>query len=60
MRGFGEELDYDELEKYNEKQDKKLRKIIGDENFEKWRAAHPRELPKMPELEIEKQLEVLF
>ena len=36
------------------KQDKKLRKIIGDENFEKWRAAHPQELPKMPELELEK------
>ena len=27
---------------------RKLRKIIGDENFEKWRAAHPQELPKMP------------
>ena len=51
MPAFGKAVDYDELEKYNAKQDKKLRKIIGDENFEKWRAAHPQELPKMPELE---------
>ena len=54
MPAFGGEVDYEELEKYNAKQDKKLRKIIGDENFEKWRAAHPQELPKMPELELEK------
>lgn len=54
MPAFGGEVDYEALEKYNTKQDKKLRKIIGDENFEKWRAAHPQELPKMPELELEK------
>ena len=54
MPDFGGEVDYEELEKYNAKQDKKLRKIIGDENFEKWRAAHPQELPKMPDLELEK------
>ena len=33
MPAFGGEVDYEELEKYNAKQDKKLRKIIGDENF---------------------------
>ena len=54
MPAFGGEVDYEELEKYNAKQDKKLRKIIGDENFEKWRAAHTQELPKMPDLELEK------
>ena len=48
MPAFGE-IDYEELEKYNAKQDKKLRKIIGDENFERWRAAHPQRPPKMPE-----------
>ena len=53
MPAFGGEVDYEELEKYNAKQDKKLRKIIGDENFEKWRATHPQELPKMPELKLE-------
>lgn len=45
------EIDYEGFEKYNAKQDKKLRKIIGDENFVKWRAAHPQEAPKMPEIE---------
>lgn len=49
MPAFGGEIDYEELEKYNAKQDKKLRKIIGDENFERWRAAHPHEIPKMPD-----------
>ena len=49
---FAQEIDYEALEKYNAKQDKKLRKIIGDENFEKWSTAHPREVPKLPELEI--------
>lgn len=53
MPAFGGEVDYEELEKYNAKQDKKLRKIIGDENFEKWRATHPQEFPKMPELKLE-------
>lgn len=50
---FAQEIDYEALEKYNAKQDKKLRKIIGDENFEKWRAAHPQEVPQLPELEIQ-------
>ena len=50
---FAQEIDYEALEKYNAKQDKKLRKIIGDENFEKWSAAHPQEVPKLPELEIQ-------
>lgn len=53
MPAFGGEVDYEEIEKYNAKQDKKLRKIIGEENFEKWIAAHPHEAPKMPELELQ-------
>ena len=44
---FMPDVDYEELEKYNAKQDKKLRRIIGDEYFAKWRAAHPRELPPL-------------
>ena len=52
MPAFGE-IDYEKLDKYNAKQDKKLRKIIGDENFEKWRAAHPQEPPKMPDWELD-------
>ena len=51
---FGGEVDYEQLEKYNAKQDKKLRKIIGDKNFEQWRASHPLEAPKMPDLELKK------
>ena len=50
---FAQEIDYETLEKYNAKQDKKLRKIIGDEIFEKWSAAHPHEVPKLQELEIQ-------
>ena len=52
MPPFGE-IDYEALEKYNAKQDKKLRKIIGDENFAIWRAAHPQEVPRMPEPKFE-------
>ena len=43
MPAFSGVVDPEELEKYNAKQDKKLRMIIGDENFEKWRANHPQE-----------------
>ena len=49
------EIDYEALDAYNAKQDKKLRKIIGDENFAKWRANHPQEIPKMPEPELRKE-----
>lgn len=49
---FGQEVDLDALEKYNARQDKKLRKILGDEYFEQWRARHSQELPKMPDLEL--------
>ena len=42
-------IDYNALDKYNARQDKKLRKIIGDDNFRKWRDSHPLELPKLPE-----------
>ena len=44
----------------DEKQIKKVYKFFKSdiqyrrENFEKWRATHPQELPKMPELELEK------
>ena len=49
---MGQEIDFEKLEKYNQKQDKKLCKIIGEENFAKWRSAHPHEVPKLPELEL--------
>lgn len=42
----------EDIEKYNQKQDKKLRKIIGDSNFESWRAKHPQEDMPMPQPEI--------
>jgi len=37
-QGMKGDFDPEELEKYNEKQNKKLRKIIGDENFAKIKA----------------------
>ena len=49
---MGQEIDFEKVEKYNQKQDKKLCKIIGEENFAKWRSAHPHEVPKLPELEL--------
>ncbi len=47
-----QDVDMEQLEKYNLKQDKKLRRIIGDENFQAWRAAHPQEMPKLPDIEL--------
>lgn len=40
-----------EMEKYQQKQEKKLRKILGDDLHDQWRANHPaghRELPPPP------------
>ena len=50
-RPMGQEVDFEELEKYNQKQDKKLCKIIGEENFAKWRSSHPHEVPELPAFE---------
>jgi len=36
-------------EKYFEKQEKKLQKILTVEQYNKWHAAHPTEMPPMPE-----------
>ena len=52
--GFGREVDVEALNKYNAKQDKKLRKIIGDEKFGKWRAAHPHKSLELQEPELKK------
>ncbi len=49
---MGQEADFEELEKYNLKQDKKLCKIIGEENFAKWRSSHPHDAPKLPDPEL--------
>lgn len=49
-RPEGQDIDLEKLEKYNLKQDKKLRKIIGDDNFNRWRAAHPHQMPELPGL----------
>ena len=47
-----QEVDFEKLEKYNQKQDKKLCKIIGEENFAQWRASHPHEVPGFPGFEL--------
>ena len=51
-RMMEQEVDFEKLEKYNQKQDKKLCKIIGEENFAQWRASHPHEVPGFPEFEL--------
>ncbi len=37
---MGQEFDFGKFENYNRKQDKKLSKIIGEENFAIWRSSH--------------------
>jgi len=44
------EADLERLEKYNLKQENKLRKIIGDDNYGRWRASHPQDMLELPEL----------
>ena len=44
-------VDIEEIEKYNQKQEKKLKKILGEELYTQWRSAHPMEAPKLPEIE---------
>ncbi len=43
------EVDIEEIEKYNQNQEKKLKKILGDDLYTQWRASHPMEAPKLPE-----------
>lgn len=43
-------IDPEELERYNQKQEKKLKKILGEDLYAQWRAAHPQEAPKLPDL----------
>lgn len=50
--GKPREIDFEALDKYNAKQEKKLRKIIGDEKFEQWNASHPQRGPKLPDPEF--------
>jgi len=47
------EVDFEELDKYNQKQEKKLKKILGDDLYAQWRANHPMEAPKLPEIELQ-------
>lgn len=49
---MGDQVDFEELEKYNQKQEKKLKKILGDDLYTQWRASHPMERRKLPEAEF--------
>ena len=44
------EIDYDALEKFNERQDNTLKKILGEEKFNLWRSKHPRKPLPLPEV----------
>ena len=48
------EIDYDALEKFNERQDKTLKKILGEEKFNLWRSKHPRKPLPLPEEQPQK------
>lgn len=47
------EVDFEKLEKYNAKQEKKLQKILGTDLYTQWRTRHPQEPPKLPDLQIQ-------
>ena len=47
------EIDYEKLDKYNAKQEKKLRKILGESLYTQWRSAHPQEQPRLPDLQLD-------
>lgn len=50
---MGGETDFEAQEKYNAKQNKKLRKILGDDLHRQWRTKHPQERPKLPDIELQ-------
>lgn len=45
---FGTMMTEEEVEKYYEKQDKKLQKILTPEQYTKWRQIHPTDRPQLP------------
>ena len=49
---MGGEVDFEKMEKYNQKQEKKLHKILGDELYARWCSSHPAEAPKLPDIEL--------
>lgn len=49
---MGTDADFEELDKYNQKQVKKLRKILGDDLHARWRSAHPVEAPALPAIPL--------
>lgn len=53
MGGPGMASSDEEMEKYYEKQDKKLKKILTAEQYGKWRTKHPVEHLPMPDPEFE-------
>lgn len=47
------EIDYEKLDKYNAKQEKKLKKILGESLYGQWRSAHPQEQPRLPDIQLD-------
>ncbi len=48
----GDDIDFEKLDKYNQKQEKKLKKILGDDLYSQWRSSHPMEVPGLPEPQL--------
>lgn len=44
--------DLEAIEKYNQKQEKKLKTIPGEDLCTQWRSRHPQEAPKLPEIDF--------
>jgi len=43
------QVDFEELDKYNQKQEKKLKKILGDDLYAQWRSNHPMTPTQLPQ-----------
>ena len=50
---MGGEFDIEAIQQYNQKQEKKLQKFLGDDLYTQWRSTHPMETPKLPEIKLQ-------
>ena len=47
------EIDFEKLEKYNARQEKKLSRILGEPSYTQWRSRHPQEHPQLPDIQLD-------
>jgi len=57
MGGPGTSIDPEEFDKMYQKQEKKLQKILTEDQYTQWRAKHPKPQPPMPEVKMDSKKE---